>query len=359
MEEGREDVYGFLRISMKKKIVILSAFLTPFRSGAEACAEEVPLALADEYDFTIITCRLRRSLPKNDMLQGRIVVKRIGIGCSFDKWLFPFLAPVVVAHIQPDTIHAILETFAGLALAFCKAPKKILTCQTTNRSFLKRFIVRRADQVTVISTALGNLVKKHRSDEIIQIPNGIHFEVFAKARKEHKKIPGRILFVGRLEQQKGIDTLLKAFPQLQGDVHLRIVGDGSKRSSLQSLMKQLNIADRVTFTGRVEPDQIAAEYAQAEIFCGLSRSEALGNVFIEAQAGGCAIVATNVGGIVDTVIEGEQGLLVSPDMVNQASDALQHLLVDQDLQKRFAKNGIAHAAMYDWKDIAAQYAKLY
>ena len=48
---------------MKKNIVILSAFLTPLRSGAEACAEEVPLALKDQFDFTIVTARMRRDLP--------------------------------------------------------------------------------------------------------------------------------------------------------------------------------------------------------------------------------------------------------------------------------------------------------
>lgn len=344
---------------MKKKIVILSAFLTPFRSGAEACAEEVPLALVDQYDFTIVTCRLRRSLPKNDMLQGRVVVQRVGFGYSFDKWLFPFLAPFAVARIKPDIVHAILETFAGLALVFCKAPKKILTCQTTNRTFLKRFIVRKADQVTVISTALRYVVQQYRSDTILTIPNGIHYDEFVEARKKYKKVQGRILFVGRLEKQKGVDTLLKAFAQVDSVTHLCIVGDGSQKQFLMQLAIDLKIEDRVAFLGFIPADKIAIEYAQAEIFCGLSRSEALGNVFIEAQAGGCAIVATDIGGIVDVVTTDTQGLLVSPDNVIQARDAIQHICNHADVRERFSKNGITNAASYDWKDIALRYAELY
>src|SRR3989344_3337020 len=149
-----------------KKIVILSAFLTPFRSGAEACAEEVPLLLADQFDFTIVTARMRRNLPKKDMLRGKIPVIRVGVGVGWiDKWLYPFLAPLAVRRLKPDVVHAILETFAGLALVFCKAPKKILTCQTTNRSFLKGFIVKSPDTATAISKALVSICKRLGRDD--------------------------------------------------------------------------------------------------------------------------------------------------------------------------------------------------
>jgi glycosyltransferase involved in cell wall biosynthesis len=342
-----------------KRIVILSAFLSPMRSGAEACAEEVPLALADQFYFTIVTARMRKELPKKDLLQGKIPVIRVGLGCTFDKWLFPFLAPLAVAKIKPDVVHAVLETFAGLALVFCKAQKKILTCQTTNRSFLKGFIVKKADHVTAISTALIDIVQQYRSDPITKIPNGIHVQDFEEARKNTKKVRGRILFVGRLEQQKGVDTLLKAFAQVEGDAHLRIVGDGSQKKLLLKITTTLGISDRVEFLGYIPAERIADEYAAAEIFCGLSRSEALGNVFLEAQAAGCAIVATGIGGIVDVVTAGEQGFLVPVDDVSATSIMLEKILSDSEIRYRLADNGIANANDYDWKDIASQYAKLY
>ena len=360
MEESRKDVYGFLRISMKKKIVILSAFLTPFRSGAEACAEEVPLVLADRYDFTIVTARMRKNLPKYDHLQGEIPVIRVGFGCTFDKWLYPFLAPFAVRKVKPDIVHAVLETFAGLALAWCRASRKILTCQTTNRTFLKRFIVRRADTVTAISSALIAIVQPHRKDVVIKIPNGIHNAVFAEAKETHTKVPGRVLFVGRLEQQKGVDTLLEAFAQVDAAAHLRIVGDGSRKKMLMQLAKDVQIEDRVTFVGRVRPEQIATEYAQAEIFCGLSRSEALGNVFLEAQAAGCYVIHTNVGGITDIVDDSAGcGIEVNDNMVAQTAQAMDAALKDDALRTRASESGIRRAAQYDWKDIAEQYAKLY
>lgn len=336
-----------------KHVVILSAFLSPLRSGAEACAEEVPAQLQQQFRFTLVTAKMQRNLPRKDELNG-IPVIRVGIGATVDKWLYPFLAPVVVMRLRPDVIHAILETFAGLALHICKfvAPsaKRILTCQTTNRSFLKGMIVRSPHVVTVISRALSELLHNLGRGDVERIPNGITGADFAAARAEYDKVPGRILFVGRLEPQKGVDTLLQACTQLSGECHLRIVGDGSQRTFLEN-----SAPDGVAFVGRVSPDVIAREFAQAEIFCGLSRSEALGNVFIEAQAAGCAVVATRVGGIPDIVDE----ILVPVDDADAAAHALQTLLDQPELRMRLAEAGIKKASQYDWSTIATQYAALY
>lgn len=341
-----------------KKIVILSAFLSPLRSGAEACAEEVPLALADQFDFTIVTARMRRDLPKYDKLHGKIPVMRVGFGYTFDKWLYPFLAPLAVRKMKPDVCHAVLETFAGLALVFCNVPKKILTCQTTNRSFLKGFIVRSADQVTAISDALINIVQPYRKDVVTKIPNGIHVHEFADARKKHKKVAGRILFVGRLEKQKGVDLLIEAFLTVQKKhaCRLYIVGSGSLAASLK---KRYASEQHITFDGALTGPLLLQKYAQSEIFCGLSRSEALGNVFLEAQAAGCAVVGTTVGGIPDTVTHNKTGLLVEPENVSAAAEALEKLLTDPTLRAELGASGIENASQYDWGDIATEYAKLY
>lgn len=351
---------------MKKIIVILSAFLSPFRSGAEACAEEVPLLLSDRYDFVIITCRGRRSLPKHDMLQGKIPVVRVGLGfgLGLDKWLYPFLASWEVRKHKPEIVHAILETFAGLSLLLCRftvpKAKRILTCQTTNRSFMKRSIVRSADTVIAISNYLADIVKKLGRGDITVIPNGIHVQRFEETRQKYQKVPGRILFVGRLEKMKGVDTLLRAFAQLDGDVHLRIVGDGSQRNALQALARDLGISDRVTFVGRVAPDHIYKEYAEAQVFCGLSKSEGLGNVFLEAQAGGCFPIHTDVGGIADLMDNGSVGwgINANEDVVSEAKKALNVVLKDTTLLSKTDKC-IKNAKKFDWREIADRYARLY
>lgn len=360
------------KIDLMKKVVILSAFLSPLRAGAEACAEEVPLALSDRFDFTIVTARMRRDLPRHDLLQGKIPVLRIGVGYTFDKWLYPFLAPLAVRKIRPDVVHAILESFAGLALVFCRAPKKILTCQTTNTNFLRGWILKAPNIVTAINRDLiGNCKSKYCFRKILYIPNGVNLHDFKSAAKDPKK-HGRILFVGRLESMKGVDTLLDAFKiaSQDHDLHLRIVGDGSCRDALEKQSKNLGIADRVSFLGYKKIKEVIEEYANAEIFCGLSRTEAFGNVFIEAQAAGCAVVATNVDGVSQVVAkdEGHKGiyskrkysaLLVEPDNPRQAAKCIVKIFKDKDLRLQLVKLGKKNAESYDWSDIAKRYAELY
>ncbi|HCI03900.1 MAG: glycosyltransferase family 4 protein [Candidatus Peribacteraceae bacterium] len=349
---------------MKPKIVIYSAFLTPFRSGAEACAEEVPLRLKHDFDFTIITSRLSRKLPKKDMLKGHIPIIRVGFGSKFDKWLFPFLAPLAARKLKPDIIHGILETFAGQALIHSSVivfkAKRILTLQTTNRSFKKKEITKSPHKVTAISSALVHYAKSVGRNDVVLIPNGVNSEEIENALGWYEKIKGRILFVGRLEPQKGVDILLQALAK-QKDLRwdLKLVGDGSQKEILKKLSSDLGISDRVHFLGYVPVPDVYKEYAQAEIFCGLSRSEALGNVFLEAQAAGCAVVGTKTGGIPDIVHNGTNGILVKPDNIDMAAEAIGRLVKDPSLRSKLSSAGKKNAQKYDWEEVAERYSEVY
>lgn len=349
---------------MKPRVVILSAFFRPFRSGAEACVEEVPPLLAQRYSFVIVTAKLRRDLPRRTQFSADVSLLRIGFGLPIDKWLFPFLAPLAARRERPDIIHAVLESFAGMAMVLCRvtAPraKRILTCQSTNTSALLAPMHHSADRVTVISSVLLERAKAFGCFATL-IPNGIAASQIAQAVAGTRRVSGRVLFVGRLEPMKGVDVLLRAFAQagLPENAALRVVGDGSQRGALEALAQSLGIAHRVTFVGYVPTPEVFTEFAQAEIFAGLSRSEALGNVFLEAQAAGCAVVATKVGGIPDVVRDGETGILVPPDDVDAAHAALCRLLADADERTRSATLAKHAMQSFDWRAIADRYAGVY
>jgi len=370
------------RSFMKPKIVLLSAFLSPFRSGAEACVEEIARRMWEQFDITIVTARLTKKLPDDDPFRGHVKVVRVGLGYKIDKWLFPFLAPFAVRRIQPQIIHAVLESFAGLAMVFSKLlvpkAKTILTCQSTNTSFLLKLMHRQADCVTVISRILLARAKSLGRSDALLIPNGIDVPAIERACADLKKIPRRILFVGRLEPMKGVDVLLRALARLLSPVaptpgpspeggggilnyvHLRIVGSGSEEKSLRRLAADLKLSDHVTFVGFVPIPHVFEEFAQAQIFCGLSRSEALGNVFLEAQAAGCAVIATHTGGIPDIVDDGRTGLLVAPDDAEAAAQAMQKLLSPDPRQwQELAKAGMVSAKTYDWQGIVGRYEEAY
>ncbi|MDD5055930.1 MAG: glycosyltransferase [Candidatus Peribacteraceae bacterium] len=344
------------------RLVYLSAFLSPFRSGAEAMVEEVSVRLVDQFDVTIVTARLKRSSARHDHLQ-KVRVIRVGFGLPIDKYLFPILAPIRCLFLRPHIIHAVLESYAGLALVGCRFTvpwaKRVLTLQSTNTSFLLGPIHRSAGVITAISNALVERARQFGRDDVVLIPNGIDLQLIQKACATHPKDSGCVLFVGRLEPMKGVDVLLNAFAKaivgLSPDIHLRIVGDGSQSATLKNLAKELEIDHRVTFTGRVNHQAVLEEFARAEIFCGLSRSEALGNVFLEAQASGCAVIATNVGGIPDIVKDRESGLLVPPDDVDASADAIKSLLSDPSLRAKLSLSGKKGIERYDWDAVTAMF----
>lgn len=357
-------------MNMSQRIVILSAFLSPLRSGAEAMVEEVSYRLSEQYDITILTGRYSRTSPREEMLRGsRVRIVRLGIGHALDKYLFPFLAPLAIRTLKPDIAHAVLESYAGLALVFTRyaypRAKRVLTLQSTNISLLLGAMHASAHRITAISNALISRAQMYGRRDVTLIPNGVDTEALHSAVRNHTRVAHRVLFVGRLESMKGVDVLLAAFAQIVEslpalhDCHLRIVGGGSCRASLQSLSRSLGIETRVTFVGKLPPHEVYAEYAQAEVFCGLSRSEAFGNVFLEAQAAGCAVLATNVGGIPEIVIDGITGLCIEPERPTAAAKALSTLLTDAALRRRLIGSGMAHAATYDWNALSVKYGDVY
>src|SRR3989338_8420372 len=101
----------------KLRILVFSAFFPPFRGGAEVFVEEVGKRLAKKYDVTVLTARLKRSLPKTEIVDGMQIV-RLGFGVKLDKYLFPFCALFRSFTTQHDIVYAVLESYAGLAAAF-------------------------------------------------------------------------------------------------------------------------------------------------------------------------------------------------------------------------------------------------
>jgi glycosyltransferase involved in cell wall biosynthesis len=258
-----------------------------------------------------------------------------------------------------------LESFAGMALVFCQwiypSGKRLLTLQSTNTSFLLGVMHRAAQRITAISSVLVERAKQFGRTDVTLIPNGIPLDAISKACAAHKKEASRILFVGRLERMKGIDVLINSMSRLPKDLpySLHIVGDGSQRRSIEALVQELGLSDKVTMHGYLSSDALYAEFAKAGIFCGLSRSEALGNVFLEAQAAGCSVIATNTGGIPDSVKDGETGVLVSVNSVEEAAKALEKCLRDEAFKKVIAEAGRKNAEKYDWRGIAEKYEGIY
>jgi phosphatidylinositol alpha-1,6-mannosyltransferase len=145
------------------------------------------------------------------------------------------------------------------------------------------------------------------------------------------------------------------------DARWVVVGEGSLRGELEAMAASLDVADCVTFTGRLDDEARDDWLDRAHVFAMPSRllpggrgGEGFGIVYLEAGAHGLPCVAGNVGGSVDAVIDGETGLLVDPTDHVAVADAIADLLLDPGLRKRLGDAGHARAEKLSWAHMAEQ-----
>ena len=171
-----------------------------------------------------------------------------------------------------------------------------------------------------------------------------------------------VLALGRVVEKKGFDLLIRAFARIaagQPEVVLAIGGDGPALPALQSLVEELDIAERVCFLGRLSRDEVAVAMDHAEIFVMPSRLEPFGIVVLEAWRAGRAVIATSRGGAPEFVEDGSTGLLVDPFDTAALGAAMDRLLGEPGLGKALGRAGRARVAAFDWPTIAQRYQACY
>jgi glycosyltransferase involved in cell wall biosynthesis len=200
-----------------------------------------------------------------------------------------------------------------------------------------RWALDRADAVTVNSAATARAVGEIAPGaDVTTIAMGVDVE----ARPDPDEVAAirsrggpLLVFVGRVVPDKGVDDLLAALTRLPG-VRAAVVGTGQHLDSLRASSVELGVADRVEFTGWVDPARIPAWLAAADVVVAPSRigrdgwQEGQGLSIIEAMAQRRPVVATATGGIPETIEDGVTGVLVAPQDPAALAAALSGLLAD-------------------------------
>ncbi|MEP6754344.1 MAG: glycosyltransferase family 4 protein [Chthonomonadales bacterium] len=191
--------------------------------------------------------------------------------------------------------------------------------------------VLQAKTVIPVSKAVSNELAKLGipSANIKVIPNGIDLNCFTTippATQISPDGPIRLLAVGRLSPEKGFDLLIEAMKSLPDNYSLTIAGDGPDRQKLEGLASGL----QVQFAGKV--NDIPGLMAQSDIVVIPSRQEGQGIVALEAMAAGRPLVATRVGGLIETLGDGEFGVLVDPESPDALAERIQELIGDAEGQ---------------------------
>ena len=390
-------------MAKKPIIFIFTTAYMPFVGGAELAVREIARRLKNDFEFIIITARMRRNLLKQEEVsEGTIVRVGFGIG-AFDKLLLLFYGMFQVLRItrrrenhffvsknHPVIFWGIMISYASIAAFFVKlfypSVPFIVTLQEGNREWefglskwwWKIFCHSRSvNHITCICNFLKDRAREagyHRPISVV--PNGVDEGLLKIVPRSSTpgvgglQTPGVfprgapvIFSASRLVHKNGIDILLKAAAILKDECSFKIVlaGDGEKSEKLKVKSEKLKIQDRVQFLGSVPYAELPALYKNADIFVRPSRSEGLGSAFLEAMAAGLITIGTPVGGIPDFLIDGKTGFLSKPEDPDDLARVLRKAFTMNDTERR---NMLQQARTviregYLWDNIAEQMQEIF
>jgi D-inositol-3-phosphate glycosyltransferase len=218
--------------------------------------------------------------------------------------------------------------------------------------------------------------------KIAVVPCGVDLNLFRPIQAEKAKrmlgLPADrriVLYVGRIEPLKGIDTLLRAMalvapeiPRWREELSVIIIGGaagaGAARTNaelarLQQLRAQLGIEELVTFQGAQSQDTLVYYYSAADMVVMPSHYESFGMVALEAMACGTPVVASRVGGLAHNVQDGQTGFLVPERDAGALAAKIRTLLLDESLRQRLGSQASRWAQRFGWDVIADQILDLY
>ncbi len=309
--------------------------------------------------------------------------------------VLPVLKRVVRKHfgdIEPDVVHIHHHFIIGKAV-FEVAKELDLPIMGTNHfmpenllhyfpipGFLydrvrkyawgKMFAV--YEQLDLVTTptqiAVDVLKKVGFRKEVIPLSNGINLERFngkidgGKMRKKYKLAHKKVLiFVGRLDEEKRIDLLFDALRAIakKVDIALLVVGKGKLRKKLDGLVRELGLADKVTFSGYVADRDLPAVYKAADAFVMPGDAELQSIATLEAMASGLPIVAANAVALPMLVKNGKNGYLFkSGDAVDLASKIIK-IFSNDKLRAGMARESLVMAKSHDLRKVSLQYESFY
>jgi glycosyltransferase involved in cell wall biosynthesis len=393
----------------KKNLLILTSTFPRWKNDTDPpFVFELAKRLTDSFNITVLTPNYPGALRKEIMAgitvhRFRYFLKRYeklagseGILPTLKKNLFfYFVVPFfilaeffallkLIKKIDPDVIHAhwilpqgfvttLAHKITGVPYVVTTHGGDIYGLQGKFASSLKRFALRNAETVTVVSKDIQKTIKQEFGSEIQTkvIPMGVDSTLFSSARNNDKlrsqfniNSPF-LLYAGRLSEKKGVKYLLEAMQQIikqTPEAKLLIVGTGEEKKNLQQLSEKLGLKGHVTFTGALPNKDLPDYFASADIFIGPSikvaggDTEGFGLTFVEAGMSGCIVIGTDVGGISDIIQHGKTGFIVQQKDAEQIATTVNMILSKRgewEHVKTNARNSLC--SKFDWSVIAEQY----
>lgn len=388
---------------MKKILIFSLAYFPKHVGGAEIALKEITDRILDtDIEFHMLTLRFDSQLPEMEQV-GNVLVHRIGLTKAdpqmadlrafplhLNKFLFQFYAPIVALKLHRkhryDGAWAMMAHSCGVPTTifnlFSRVPY-VLTLQEGDpipyimkkvRMVYPLFVraFRKAKVIQTISTYLASWARDMGyQGDVEVIPNAVNTKHFSQnyssqelnalkmtlGKKEGEQY---VITTSRLVTKNAVDVVIRALKWLPENVTFIVLGIGPDEAILRKLAQDEGVASRVKFVGQVGHADLPKYLKISEVFTRPSRSEGMGNSFVEAMAAGIPVVATQEGGITDFLFDPEKnpdkpstGLFATTNDPEDTARQLKRFLEDAALRERCVANAKALVmSQYDWDLIA-------
>ncbi|MCL1468257.1 glycosyltransferase family 1 protein [Argonema galeatum A003/A1] len=290
-----------------------------------------------------------------------------------------WLSAWIGLQLQKSSNIQVVHTYHSLGAVKYQSVRTIPAIAST-RLAVERQILEKAHCVVATSPQerdyLRQLVCQQGRIEVIPCGTDIdNFRVLpkneARAKLGFKPDEQIVLYVGRFDPRKGIETMVRACAETQarkkGNLRLVIAGgsdperaDERERERIEEIVQEMGLAEQTLFTGSVGHDLLPLYYTAADVCVIPSHYEPFGLVAIEAMACGTPVVASNVGGLKFTVVPEETGLLVPPQDTAAFAQGIDRILADELwAQKLRIQASVRVRQNFSWTGVAIQLSELY
>ncbi len=349
----------------------------PQAGGAEIHITEILKRLVQKGHHATLFCSGFHGAGEEASQDGIRIVRR---GGRFNfNWVLPFYLSSVLKNEKYDIVLEDLNKMPFFSPMFHKLPTLVIVHHFFGSSIFKETNIlfgsyvllgewlvprcyKRFPFLTISESSKQELTRKGVGPErITVINNGVDDALFENKIAVVKSQAPTVLYLGRIKKYKGVQHLIQAVIKVKQqvpNVKLKVVGSGDYAGELKRLVIDLKLTNYVEFTGFVTEQEKYRLLGEAWVSVYPSLKEGWGLTNIEANACGTPVVASNVPGLRDSVLDGKTGLLFKYGDVRDLAEKLSRILTDASLRSRLIDGGREWAQNFSWNRTARKFSNL-
>jgi glycosyltransferase involved in cell wall biosynthesis len=382
------------------KILIASDLHYPTINGVASFSRNLAKGLAAHGHEVLVIAPSQNGKRSKEVDGNHVIVRTVSVIFPFYQNFRISLNPArevkkIIKDFDPDVIH--IQMLMGIGQATMRYGNKMgIPIVSTNHAMpenlmdnlrllapfsrpinytLKAYGARFHSKADFVTLPTQSAIDMFGAGDRITVPmkavsNGIDLGRFTASKaptalfKKYNlpKTSPIVSYIGRLDAEKHLPVLLKAFVQVLAKhpkSHMLIVGDGTEAKDLKLLARDLKIADNITFTGRVSDEELVELHQVGTVYCMPSPAELQSIATLEAMASGQPIVAVDAGALRELCQDGRNGYLVKQDDVDGMAAGINAILNDPEKRAEMSKQSLEIAQTHDLETTLNQFEQIY